>query len=116
MIELNCGKYVIGIVIDFILYHCLEMGHKTDPLDFILDPGNSITRQKDLNKARKLAREVTDNREKVQKLLMVHLMQSKRHVESCLPITDKPLRIWIWKTAINHSLNCFGTHSYLALT
>ena len=37
------------------------MGHKTDPLDFILDPGNSVKRSKDLNKARKLARKVTKN-------------------------------------------------------
>ena len=38
------------------------MGHKTDPLDFILDPGNSVKRSKDLNKARKLARKVANNR------------------------------------------------------
>ena len=37
------------------------MGHKTDPLDFILDPGNSVKRTKDLNKARKLARKVANN-------------------------------------------------------
>ena len=44
---------------DINLYHRIDMGHKTDPLDFILDPGNSVKRQVDLNKARKLAREVT---------------------------------------------------------
>ena len=45
------------------------MGHKTGPLDFTLDPGNSVKRRKDLNKARKLAREVIDNHVKFQKMM-----------------------------------------------
>ena len=86
------------------------MGHKTDPLDFILDPGNSVKRSKDLNKARKLARKVANN-----SVIKIVPYKSSNPLILYFPLTDKPLQTWIWRVATNHSLNCFGTHSYHVL-
>ena len=90
------------------------MGHKTDPLDFILDPGNSVKRSKDLNKARKLARKVANNSVIDIRFWNVPY-KSTNPLRLYFPSTDKLLQTWIWRVATNHSLNCFGTHSYHVL-
>ena len=56
LVNLLCVLYDINLI----LHQCIGVAHKVESLDFILDPGNLVKRQKDINKSRKMARKVVD--------------------------------------------------------